>query len=126
MGSCGSSNRQTQEPPAAGGTLVVMFRRLDKDNKGYISIKDLKVMMKDDKTHFQGRDAEHIMNKFGTNGTMSFEQFTHWWGSTYTTYADEGILQDLVDEVDADNEHLEVITEVSEGAPSSQRVISRS
>lgn len=42
------------------GTLHVMFNRFDKDRKGYISKDDLQKMMRDDKTHFQGKDANHI------------------------------------------------------------------
>ena len=44
----------------SGGTLGYMFKRFDKDNKGYISTEDLQGVMKDDKTHFQGKDANHI------------------------------------------------------------------
>ena len=68
-----------------GGTVGVMFDRFDKERKGFISLKNLKDMMKDDKTHFQGRDADHIMNKYGSDGKMSLEEFRQWWNSTYTT-----------------------------------------
>ena len=72
-------------PNAKHGTVGVMFDRFDKERKGYISLKNLKDMMKDDKTHFQGRDADHIMNKYGTDGKMSLDEFKQWWNSTYTT-----------------------------------------
>ena len=72
-------------PNARHGTVGVMFDRFDKERKGYISLKNLKDMMKDDKTHFQGRDADHIMNKYGTDGKMGIEEFKQWWNSTYTT-----------------------------------------
>ena len=77
------------------GTVGVMFDRFDKERKGYISLKNLKDMMEDDKTHFQGRDADHIMNKYGTDGKMNIEEFKQWWNSTYTTMVgiwDERIL----------------------------------
>ena len=72
-------------PNAKFGTVGVMFDRFDKERKGYISLKNLKDMMKDDKTHFKGRDADHIMNKYGTEGKMNLDQFKQWWTSTYTT-----------------------------------------
>ena len=77
----------TPEGPHAAkyGTVGVMFDRFDKERKGFISLKNLKDMMKDDKTHFQGRDADHIMNKYGTDGKMNVEEFKQWWNSTYTT-----------------------------------------
>ena len=72
-------------PNAKYGTVGVMFDRFDKERKGFISLKNLKDMMKDDKTHFQGRDADHIMAKYGTDGKMNLDEFKAWWNSTYTT-----------------------------------------
>ena len=72
-------------PNAKHGTVGVMFDRFDKERTNYISLKNLKDMMKDDKTHFKGRDADHIMNKYGTDGKMNLEEFKQWWNSTYTT-----------------------------------------
>ena len=72
-------------PNAQHGTVGVMFDRFDKERKGYISLKNLYDMMKDDKTHFKGRDADHIMNKYGTDGKMNLDEFKQWWNSTYTT-----------------------------------------
>lgn len=62
---CGKSNNATP-PVEEGGTLRVMFHRFDKDNKGFISTLDLQKMMRDDKTHFQGKDANHI-SKFSSH-----------------------------------------------------------
>lgn len=89
-GACSKSDDAVGElpettPNAAAGTVGVMFDRFDKERKGHISLKNLKDMMKDDKTHFQGRDADHIMNKYGTDGKMSLSEFKAWWNSTYTT-----------------------------------------
>lgn len=52
-----------ETPNASAGTVGVMFDRFDKERKGYISLKNLKDMMKDDKTHFQGRDADQYVNQ---------------------------------------------------------------
>ena len=59
---CGKSSDSAAmgEGAKVGGTLGVMFDRFDKDKKGYISTDDLQNMMRDDKTHFQGKDANHI------------------------------------------------------------------
>mmetsp|Transcript_31558 Transcript_31558/g.65922 ORF Transcript_31558/g.65922 Transcript_31558/m.65922 type:complete len:126 (+) Transcript_31558:142-519(+) len=92
-----------------GGTLGVMFNRFDKEKKGYISLKNLEEMMKDDKMHFQGKDADHIMGKYGTDGKMNFQQFSTWWNSTYTTYND-GAIANLVDEVQTE-QRMEPIAE---------------
>ena len=56
-----SAWRETKKDENKGdSTLHVMFNRFDKDRKGYISKDDLQKMMRDDKTHFQGKDANHI------------------------------------------------------------------
>lgn len=55
-------------------------------------------MMKDDKTHIQGRVPVHIMNKYGADGKMSLEEFKIWWNSTYTTYNDSDI-ENMVNEI---------------------------
>lgn len=67
-----------------GGTIGVMFRRIDKEGKGYIDMKNLEQLMHDDKTHFQGKDASHIMEKYGSDNKLQFENFKTWWNSTYT------------------------------------------
>lgn len=87
MGSaCSKSDAVEDTPPHAKyGTIGVMFDRFDKERKGFISLKNLKDMMKDDKTHFQGRDADHIMSKYGHDDQMSIDEFKQWWTSTYTT-----------------------------------------
>lgn len=107
--------------------LRVMFNRFDKDGSGYISRENLQKMMHDDKTHFQGNDVDHILNKFGTDGKMNFEQFSLWWGSTYTTYNDDDALKRMVDEVNQEHEHMPPITEIDELAPHNSNVaVSRS
>lgn len=93
-----SSHPEESSPNAAAGTIGVMFDRFDKDRKGHISLRDLQDMMKDDKTHIQGRDAAHIMNKYGVDGKMSLEEFKIWWNSTYTTYNDSDI-ENMVNEI---------------------------
>jgi len=103
----------------SGGTLEIMFNRIDKEKKGYISMKNLEDLMRDDKTYFQGKDTSHIMNKFGADNRMTFEQFKGWWGSTYTTYGEDNAgnlnLSKLVDEVNQEKkEQLETIVEISE------------
>jgi hypothetical protein len=91
-------NRGEAQHP--GGTLGVMFGRIDKDGKGYIDLRDLNALMKDDyKAYFHGRGAEHIMEKYGQEGQMSFENFQHWWNSTYTSYNDDAALAGTIDEV---------------------------
>ena len=57
---CKSAANDAAGGEESGGTLGVMFNRFDRDKKGYISTEDLHRMMKDDKTHFQGKDANHI------------------------------------------------------------------
>ncbi|KAL7579501.1 hypothetical protein ACA910_007878 [Epithemia clementina (nom. ined.)] len=110
MGSlCFKQAKAPKAPEQSGGTLGVMFARFDKESKGYISRQDLQSMMKDDKTHFQGRDAEHIMNKYGTDGKMDFDQFSTWWNSTYTTYNNDDIAN-LVEQVN-EEERMETIEE---------------
>lgn len=100
------------------GTLHIMFDRIDKEKKGFISMKNLEDLMRDDKTYFKGKDTSHIMSKYGTDGKMTFEQFKGWWGSTYTTYgeSDGNNLGDLVDEVNNEKkEQLATIAELTEG-----------
>jgi hypothetical protein len=90
------------------GTLGVMFGRIDKDGKGYIDLRDLKALMKDDyKAYFQGRGAEHIMAKYGQDDKMSLENFRHWWNSTYTSYNDDAALGKTIDEVLLQVDHNE-------------------
>lgn len=101
-GSAASSSGGT-----GGGTLLVMFNRVDKEKKGYISEKNLRDLMRDEKTYFQGKDSQHIMDKYGTNGKISFEQFKTWWGATYTTYSDDMNIGSLVDEVQSEQHQQE-------------------
>lgn len=85
--------------PAISGTVGVMFKRIDKDNKGYIDIDDLEKLMQEDKNYFQGKGASHIMNKYGNDDSkMGFTEFNTWWNSTYTTYNEDDIVN-LVSEV---------------------------
>lgn len=114
MGACGSKAPvETIPENTEGGTLGLMFRRMDKGNTGFLTLMELKEMMKDDKHHFKGKDAGHIMEKYGTDGKMSFQQFSTWWNSTYTTYNNDAIA-DLVNAADAD--HMESIAEAGEVA----------
>jgi EF hand len=97
---CCKAAETNQDEAHPGGTLGVMFKRIDKDGKGYIDLRDLKALMKDDyKAYFQGRGAEHIMAKYGQDGQMSLENFRHWWNSTYTSYNDDAALAKTIDEV---------------------------
>ena len=81
-------------------TLRGIFHRFDKDNSGFISKDNLQQIIQDDKA-FGNADVEHILAKFGENGKMSYEQFKHWWNSTYTTYNDDNI-KHIMDELDAE------------------------
>jgi hypothetical protein len=112
-----------------GGTLGVMFKRFDKHGKGFISRDDLKRVMADDKTHFGGNDVDRILEKYGTSGQMTFEQFKMWWGSTYTSYNDDdNAIAQLVDEVHDDNPNLQSIAEGDEASDLVQEelIVSRS
>jgi len=125
MGS-GSGN----ENDGGGGTLGVMFRRIDKEGKGYIDLQNLEQLMKDDKTYFKGGSASHILEKYGNDGKMSMDNFTAWWGSTYTTYNDDHMAR-LVEEAQEENEAennlpLDVIPELPEVPHNSNVAISRS
>lgn len=66
---CKPADSNVDDVEQAGGTLRVMFNRFDKDKKGFISMEDLQHMMKDDKTHFKGKDSSHISkcDLIGTN-----------------------------------------------------------
>lgn len=116
-----------------GGTLGVMFKRIDKEKKGYIDLKNLEQLMKDDKTYFKGGSASHIMEKYGNDGKMSMDNFQAWWGSTYTTYNDDHMAR-LVEEAQEENDansqennlHLDVIPELPEVPHNSNVAISRS
>lgn len=112
---CKTKSTQERQMSASGnGTLKAMFDRVDKEKKGYISIKNLQDLMRDDKTYFQGKDANHIMSKFGSDDKMTFDQFKGWWSSTYTTYNDDINLSRLVDELHDDGtpKQLSMIMEV--------------
>lgn len=94
---------------AQSETLLVMFRRIDKEGKGYINLKNLEDLMKDGKANFAGKGADHIMEKYGTDGRMEIEHFTTWWNSTYTSYNEDALAQ-IVEDAQADNileQHME-------------------
>lgn len=76
--------------------LKTIFSRFDKDNSGVISKENLKQLIQDDKT-FGDADVDHILNKFGDDEQLSYEQFKFWWNSTYTSYNDDNIKQILED-----------------------------
>ena len=82
---------------------MVMFKRVDRGHKGYLDINDLKHMMADSKAHFQGKDAQHVLSKYGTDNKMSPKEFSSWWNSTYTTYNDDAQIADLVSQVKQEN-----------------------
>lgn len=133
MGGCQSNdtarntNGSGSSKPASMNTTEYMFHRFDKDKSGFITLDNLKAIMRDDKTHFGGGDAEHIMNKYGTNGKMSLAQFQNWWNSTYTTYNDDAMLAKLVDEVTSEETpHLDTIVELPSAPHNSNVAISRS
>jgi len=116
---CKSDGTEMTKSQSHKNTLQVMFDRIDKEKKGYISTKNLEDLMRDDKTYFQGKDAEHIMSKYGEDGKMTFDQFRGWWGGTYTTYGDDmgasGMnLSKLVDEVNEEQKQLDTIEEIAE------------
>jgi Ca2+-binding EF-hand superfamily protein len=71
-----------------GGPLYSMFQRIDKEGKGYINHNNLDELMKNDKSFFAGKGPTYILEKYGTDGKMTLEQFVVWWNSTYTSYND--------------------------------------
>lgn len=111
MGSCIGSHRNAAAMGPGGArqsAAAIIFQRIDKDGKGYLSLDDLKALMKDDlKAYFPaGRGAEHMMGKYGNDGKLTLEQFDLWWNSTYTTYNNEDAIGKLVDEaLEDDSEH---------------------
>jgi len=109
-----------------GGTLGVMFRRIDKEGKGYIDLNNLEQLMKDDKTYFKGNTATHIMEKFGNDGQMTLDNFSAWWGSTYTTYSDDHMARLVEDAQEENEQHLDVIPELPEVPHNSNVAVSRS
>ena len=109
-----------------GGTVGVMFRRIDKEGKGYINLKNLEDLMKDDRTHFKGDTATHIMEKFGNDGRMSLDNFSAWWGSTYTTYNDDHMARLVEDAQEENEQQLNVIPELPEIPHNSNVAVSRS
>lgn len=80
-------------PSKVGGPLHSMFQRIDKEGKGYINKINLDDLMKNDKSFFAGKGPSYILEKYGSDGKMTYEQFVLWWNSTYTTYNDEAIEQ---------------------------------
>lgn len=113
-----------------GGTVGVMFRNIDKEQKGYISMKNLSDLMRNDSSQFCGKGPDHVMQKYGTDGKMTFDQFKTWWSSTYTTYDDPASLQKLVDEAEAENaetyQRMESIPEAEKLDYDSRVTMSRS
>jgi hypothetical protein len=97
----GGSSGGVGAPPEQD-TVRTIFDRLDKEKKGYLNEKNLQDLLRDERAFFQGTDATHILNKFGSDNKITFEQFKGWWSSTYTTYEDLD-LGALVDEVNADH-----------------------
>jgi hypothetical protein len=114
----GCSQSTEAVEPEEDDILKVMFKRFDRDRSGFITRPNLQKMMNDDNTYFKGKDVDHILTKYGADAKLSFEQFSVWWGSTYTTYNDdEGTLQRMVDEVHQESSnsyHLPPITELEE------------
>jgi hypothetical protein len=100
--------------PPEQSTVRTIFDRLDKEKKGYLNEKNLQDLLRDERSFFQGKDATHILNKFGSDNKITFEQFKGWWSSTYTTYEDLD-LGALVDEVSADQ------SKQQQGKPVSRR-----
>lgn len=52
------------------------------------------------------------MEKYGTDGKMTFANFELWWASTYTTYNEDALTR-IVEEVNDEN-HMESIPEIPE------------
>jgi hypothetical protein len=44
---------------------------------------------------------EYAVEKYGTDGKMTFPNFELWWNSTYTTYNDDALAR-IVEEVKSD------------------------
>lgn len=108
--------------------MGAMFRRIDKEGKGYIDLHNLEDLMRDDKTYFQGRDASHIIEKYGVDGKMNFENFKVWWNSTYTTYNDDALMR-IVQDAQSDmayESQLDTIPELPRVPHNSNVAISRS
>ena len=82
--------------------------------------------MKDDRTHFKGDTATHIMEKFGNDGRMSLDNFSAWWGSTYTTYNDDHMARLVEDAQEENEQQLNVIPELPEIPHNSNVAVSRS
>jgi hypothetical protein len=123
----GCSQSKNDVEHAEEDMLHTMFKKFDKEGKGYISRQNLQKMMKGDTHSAQRDDVDHTLAKFGTGDKMSLEQFELWWGSTYTTYNDDGALKNMVDEVHEEQSHLPQVTEMDEVAPHNSNVaISRS
>lgn len=123
------SRQHTVDPSSAPSTVAVLFRRIDKDRKGYICLDDLKALMKDDlKAYFpEGRGAEQIMTKYGVDGKLTQEQFEVWWNSTYTTYGNDDALSKLVDEALEDDASDHNVVAGGQSVPSNANVaVSRS
>ena len=86
MGSCIGSHRNAAATGAEArqSAAAIIFQRIDKDGKGYLSLDDLKALMKDDlKAYFPaGRGAKYMMGKYGNDGKLTLEQFDLWWYCT--------------------------------------------
>lgn len=118
MGCSSSKGAPTEEEGLS--TIEVMFRQFDRNRKGYISLEDLQLMMKEDPAvsstglHIQNDDARHIMNKYGSDGKLTLDQFKLWWNSTYTTYNNEDEISRLVNEVQDEITPMDCIPEFPE------------
>jgi hypothetical protein len=99
----GGGDGAASADPTWDATLRNMFDRLDKEKKGYLDEKNLRNLLRDERSFFQGKDVAHILAKFGSNNRLTFEQFQGWWSATYTTYEDLD-LGALVEEVTAEQQ----------------------
>ena len=77
-------------------------------------------------------DEHTVVEKFGTDGKMTFANFELWWTSTYTTYNEDALAR-IVEEVNDDTsgnhtgmEPIPEIPELSEVPHNSNVAISRS
>ena len=66
-------------------TLRTLFDRFDVDNSGYIDKENLKQVLKDDKWMGNEDNIDRILEKYGTDGKITFQEFQNWWHSSYTT-----------------------------------------
>lgn len=91
MGAACFKDSSTVDEPT--NPVQVMFQRIDKKKKGYLDKSDLEKLMNDEMLG----DADKIIQKYGTNNKMTYQNFELWWNSTYTTYNEDEITK-LVEE----------------------------